>query len=352
MIAKEFIQMRRDRLTFAMMLGIPIIQITLFGFAINTNPKHLPAVVVAAHPSPFVREVLAEIEGTGYFAIRPGFASLAEAERLLRKGEVQFAFAFPPDLIRRAMHRRAELLVIADATDPVAAQAALGALSALPALRGSPPRVRLVVHRRYNPELRTQDNIVPGLLGVVLTMTMVLVTAVALARERERGTMEYLLITPIRPWEIIIGKLVPYIFVGYAQVLLLLSLAVGVFDVPIRGSVWLLLVAMLPFIAANLGLGVTFSTLAKNQMQAMQMSFFFFLPSILLSGFMFPFRGMPGWAQALGELLPLTHFLRIVRGILLKGWGAADLGPELAPIAAFFTFSLTLAVVRFRRTLD
>ncbi len=340
--------MRRDRLTFAMMIGVPVIQLTLFGFAINTDPKHLPSVVVAAHLGPAARGLLARAEATGYFRFL-GVVAPDAAERMLERGEAQFAFWFDPRFEEKLLrHERPWLGIVADATDPVTVGAPLAALARLAARAASAP-VDLRVIERYNPERRAQNNIVPALMGVILTMTMVLITAIALARERERGTMEYLLATPVRPWEVIVGKIVPYVFVGYVQVGLILLAALGIFHVPVRGSLVLVLVLLLPFIAANLGLGVLFSTLARNQMQAMQLSFFFFLPSILLSGFMFPFRGMPDWAQALGELLPLTHLLRIVRGILLKGAGFADVAGELGPILGFFAFSFLLALVRLRR---
>ncbi len=356
MMAKEFVQMRRDRMTFAMMLGIPIIQLTLFGYAINTDPKHLPTAVVVHESTPATRSILARIENTGYFRILPGAFAAAEADAMLRRGQVQFVIRFPPRFSESlARGERPALLVAADATDPVAsgnALAAVAALGATDATRAPPGGFEVRIHRRYNPEGISQYNIVPGLMGVILTMTMVLVTAVAITREHEKGTMEYLLVTPVRPIEVMIGKLVPYIFVGYMQVALILVAAIELFHVPIRGSIPLVLTLMLPFIAANLGLGITISTLAKNQMQAMQMSFFFFLPSILLSGFMFPFRGMPDWAQWLGEALPLTHFLRIVRGILLKQSSAADILPELWPILAFFLVAMSIAAIRYRRTLD
>lgn len=359
--AKEFIQMRRDRLTFAMMLMIPIIQLTLFGFAINTDPKRLPTAVVVHETDEATREVLAALENTGYFRILPKVVGFDQADELLLRGEVQFIIVFPDHFQRRIVRgERPAMLVIADATDPVASANALAALSAIPhvALRhafrqpGDSSPFTLRIHRRYNPEGITQYNIVPALMGVILTMTMVLVTAVAITREHERGTMEYLLVTPIRPLEVMVGKLFPYIFVGYMQIALILLAARFIFHVPMHGNLGLLLLLMLPFIAANLGMGITFSTLAKNQMQAMQMSFFFFLPSILLSGFMFPFRGMPAWAQHLGEILPLTHFLRIVRGILLKDADLRAVTPELWPILVFFVFAMGLALVRYRRTLD
>jgi len=352
-MAKEFVQMRRDRLTFAMMIGVPFIQLVLFGFAINTDPKHLPAAVVATRTGPFVRELLAEASISEYLRLDSAPISPEQAQRGLVQGRYAAVLWIPPDFEARLLrHETPRLLVEIDGSDPVSATAVLRTLRSLPVLQHAQEKVALSVHLRFNPERSTRNVIVPALAGVILTMTMVLVTAIALARERERGTMEQLLVMPYRPLEIIVGKLVPYVFVGYLQVGLILLAARFVFDVPLRGSLALLLLLMLPFIAANLGMGVTFSTLARNQMQAMQMSFFFFLPSILLSGFMFPFLGMPAWAQAIGELLPLTHFLRIVRGILLKGASFSDVAPELWPILGFFVFSLTLAVVRFRRTLD
>ncbi len=361
MIAKEFIQMRRDRLTFAMMLGIPIIQLTLFGYAINTDPKHLPTMIVDPTPGPESRRVCEAMTNTGYFRFVSPPVSPAEADKALTSGKAQFVVRFPErfgERLRRG--EQADILVIADATDPVTAGNALAALSGLaerlgaelPSGSASRKPLSFLVHRRYNPEGITQYNIVPGLMGVILTMTMVLVTAVAITREQERGTMEYLLVTPVRPLEVMIGKLVPYIFVGYVQVALILAAAIFLFHVPVRGSIPMVLALMLPFIAANLGLGITISTLAVNQMQAMQMSFFFFLPSILLSGFMFPFRGMPDWAQALGEALPLTHFLRIVRGILLKDAELSMLLLDLGAIVAFFAVAMGLAILRYRRTLD
>jgi len=365
-VVKEFIQMRRDRLTFGMMAGIPLLQLILFGFAINLNPKHLPTAVLAADSGPFVRTLVWALRNSDYFAVTRLAASEAELRGLLERGEVQFGVNIPADFERRLRRgERPAVLVEADATDPAATGYALSALAALvdtvferdlsglpESLRARPGPIEVRVHRLYNPDIITQYNVVPGLLGVVLTMTMVIITALAITRERERGTMENLLATPVRPAEVMLGKLTPYILVGYVQVGLILLAARFLFHVPMRGSVPLLLGVMFVFILANLAMGITFSTLARNQLQAVQMAFFFFLPNILLSGFMFPFRGMPGWAQALGEVLPLTHFLRIVRGILLKGNGPAQIAPEVWPIALFVVVMLTLAVKRYRQTLD
>lgn len=365
-MAKEFVQVRRDRLTFAMMVGIPIMQLILFGFAINSDPKGLPTAVLAADNSVFSRSFVRALENSGYFKVTRQVHSQAEVERLLAVGEVQFALTFPEDFSRRLQRgERPAVLVEADATDPAATSNAISALLTLGQtalnrdLQGSlqylpnqaaPFEVR--IHRSYNPEGVTQYNIVPGLMGVVLTMTMVMFTGLAVTRENERGTMENLLATPVQPLEVMAGKIAPYIIVGYVQVVLILIAARLLFDVPMVGSLALLSLVLIVFMAANLAVGYTFSTIARNQLQAMQMTFFFFLPSMLLSGFMFPFRGMPGWAQALGEILPLTHFLRIVRGILLKGNGITEVVPNLWPIAVFLLGATAIALLRYRKTLD
>ncbi|MGQ9366797.1 ABC transporter permease [Azospirillum sp. ST 5-10] len=365
-MVKEFIQMRRDRLTFAMMVGVPVMQLVLFGFAINSDPKALPTAVLAADDSPFARTLVAALENSGYFAIGHRAASPAEIDTLLREGTVQFAVTVPAGFARDLQRGdRPVLLVEADATDPAATSNALAALSViarqsltpdltgpLSHLRASADPIELRVHRRYNPEGITQYNVVPGLMGTILTMTMVIMTSLAVTRERERGTMENLLAMPVRPFEVMLGKIVPFIVVGYLQVVIIVLAARLLFDVPIVGSLALLSAVMVLFIAANLAVGFTFSTIAKNQLQAMQMSFFFFLPSMLLSGFMFPFRGMPGWAQTLGEVLPLTHFLRIVRGILLKGNGWSEIAGEVLALAAFMAAAMVVALKRYRQTLD
>jgi ABC-2 type transport system permease protein len=365
-MVKEFVQMRRDRLTFAMMVGIPILQLILFGFAINSDPKGLPTAVLAADNSVFARSFVRAMENSGYFKVVRHAASEAEATRALAVGEVQFALTIPENFGRKLVRgERPVLLLEADATDPAATSNALAALitlnqnalardlaGSLAHLNGVPPAFEVRVHRRYNPEGVTQYNIVPGLIGVVLTMTMIMMTSLAMTRERERGTMENLLATPVRPIEVMAGKIVPYIIVGYVQVIIILLVAKLLFSVPIVGSLVLLSLVLILFIAANLSVGFTFSTLARNQMQAMQMTFFFFLPSMLLSGFMFPFRGMPEWAQWLGEILPLTHFLRIVRGILLKGNDVSEILPNVWPIAAFLLVAAVIALGRYRETLD
>jgi len=363
---KEFIQMRRDRVTFAMMVGIPLLQLILFGFAINMNPKHLPTAVFSADNSVFSRTLIWALRNSDYFSVVRVAENEVEIQSLLRLGQVQFVLHIPEDFSRKLLRgERPSLLLEADATDPAATGYAMSALETLATrafdrdlkgplrrLRAAPGPVELRTHRLYNPDIITQYNVVPGLLGVVLTMTLVIITALAITRERERGTMENLLSTPARPGEVMIGKMIPYIVVGYLQVLLILLAAKFLFDVPMVGSVPLLLAVMLAFIGANLAMGITFSTLARNQLQAVQMAFFFFLPNILLSGFMFPFRGMPVWAQWIGDVLPLTHFLRIVRGILLKGNGLTQIWPELWPIVVFLVVMLSFGIKRYRQTLD
>ncbi|MHB1231344.1 MAG: ABC transporter permease [Burkholderiales bacterium] len=363
---KEFIQMRRDRLTFAMMVGIPLIQLGLFGFAINSDPKHLPTAVIDADQSEFSRTFLAALKNSGYFDLVRPVRSEHEADTLLNEGEVQFVVNIPAQFSRDLLRgERPAILVEADATDPSATGNAIAALNELArsaltrdlkgtaqGAAGGASAVDLIIHRRYNPEGITQYNIVPGLMGVILTMTMIMMTGLAMTRERERGTMEHLLAMPVHPLEVMLGKIVPYILVGYIQVTLILAVSTFVFHVPIQGSLLLLLACVLLFVAANLAVGIMFSTIARNQMQAMQMTFFFFLPSLLLSGFMFPFRGMPVWAQRLGEILPLTHFLRIVRGIMLKGNGAPEILPQLWPLVLFMVLVITFGLKRFKRTLD
>ena len=365
-VLKEFVQMRRERVTFGMMVGIPLMQLLLFGFAINSDPRHLPTALRLGDQGPFTREFVAALRQSEYFAITREAATEAEAARLLQRGEVQFVINIPEDFTRRLLRgERPAILLEADASDPAATGPAIAAArmladsvfdrdldGPLSRLRGRPGPVEFRIHAHYNPENITQYNVVPGLMGVVLTMTMVVITALAITRERERGTMENLLATPVRPFEVMVGKILPYIAVGYVQVTLILFAARWIFHVPLVGSLGLVYAVAFLFIAANLAVGITFSTLARNQLQAVQMAFFFFLPSILLSGFMFPFRGMPEWAQWIGSGLPLTHFLRIVRGILLKGSGPADIAPELWPLLLFLAVAMAIGVKRYRQTLD
>lgn len=365
-IRKEVLQLGRDKLTFAMMFGMPIMQLIMFGYAIDNDPKGLPTALLAADHGSMPRTVAAALANTGYFAIRHGVSSEAEADALLRRGEVQFVLSIPADFSRRVIRReRAQIAVEADATDPTTTGNALAAVE--PAVNQALTRelagplagraaqagpVEVVLHRRYNPEGSTRDNVVPGLLAVILTMTMVMMTALAVTREYERGTMENLLAMPIRPVEVMVGKIAPYIGIGSVQVAVVLGAAKLLFDVPMMGGLGLLSAATLLFITVNLAIGFTFSTVARNQLQAMQMSFFFLMPSILLSGFAFPFRGMPGWAQVVGEALPATHFLRVVRAVMLKGAGVMDVAAELTALGLLLLVVGGLALARYRVTLD
>jgi ABC-2 type transport system permease protein len=366
MVSKEFRQMRRDRVTFGMMIGIPLLQLILFGYAINSDPKFLPTAILDNDRSAFSRDVAAAMVNSQYFDFTRVISTEGQADELLRLGRVQFVLTIPQNFGRDliAGHRPVVLLE-ADATDPSATSNAVAAVrqavssafdrdltGPLLSMRSTLPVADLRLHGRFNPEAITQYNIVPGLMGVVLTMTLVIITSLAITRERERGTMENLLITPVRPVEVLVGKILPYIVVGYIQMGLILVAAKVLFHVPILGSLPLLFLVSFPFIAANLGMGITFSTLASNQLQAVQMSFFFFLPSIILSGFMFPFRGMPDWAQWVGSVLPLTHYLRVVRAIVLKGNGFWDIAPSLWPICAFLVVSVGIGILRYRQTLD
>jgi ABC-2 type transport system permease protein len=366
MIVKEFVQMRRDRMTFASMMLVPVLQLTLFGYAINTDPRHLPTVVLTRDDGPLTRAVLAALRNTDRFDFRWQVRDPEELDKLIRSGTAQFGVEIPASFERDVRRGdRPAILVIADATDPVATGTAVASLhgvidSALRReLRGPDESVTkttapfdITLQNRYNPEGITQVNIVPGLLGVVLTMTMMMYTALAVTREIERGTMENLLAMPIKPVEIMIGKIAPFVLVGFVQMVIILMAAHYLFDVPIFGNVWLLIVLSTLFAASNLAVGYTFSTVAQNQLQAVQMTFFFFLPNFLLSGYAFPFRGMPGWAQAIGEALPLTHFIRIVRGIMLKGNGLSDMQMDVIALFVFMLAAMGLALLRFRRTLD
>jgi ABC-2 type transport system permease protein len=365
-VVKEFIQMRRDRVTFGMMIGVPLIQLVLFGYAINADPKRLPTAVLMADYGPQGRTVLHAIRNSGYFEFTHELTSEQEGRDVLARGDVQFVVNIPQGFTRELLRgERPAILIEADATDPAATSNAIGSLRtvltkalehdlkgplAFLAEREDP--IELRVHAQYNPEAITQYNIVPGLMGVVITMTMVMITGLAITRERERGTMENLLSMQTRPFEVMVGKIIPYILVGYVQLGLILLAARVLFDVPMHGNLGLLLLVAFLFITANLAMGITFSTLAENQLQAVQLSFFFFLPSLLLSGFMFPFRGMPQWAQAVGEFLPLTHFLRVVRGILLKGNGLHEIALQLWQIALFAVVALAVGIKRYRQTLD
>ena len=365
-VAKEFIQLVRDRLTYAMIIGVPIGQLLLFGYAINSDPKHLPTAVLVQDQGEFSRSVIGALQRSQYFDIVAAARSQTEMDRLMRRGDIQFAITIPGDFTRRVVrHDDPQLLVEADASDPTATGAAVAALSQLPQyalmhdLKGplaTPPATgppfEVVVQRRYNPESITSYNIVPGLLATILTLTLVMMTALAVTRETERGTMEMLLSTPIRPLEVMIGKLTPYVVVGVIQAAIILVLARLLFGVPLEGGWAALAIGMLLFIVGSLALGFLISTVARNQLQAMQMSVFYFLPSILLSGFLFPFCGMPVWAQWLGTILPVTHMLRVVRGSVLKGVGLGDQLANLGALALFTVVVAGLAVKQYRTTLD
>jgi ABC-2 type transport system permease protein len=362
MLVKEFIQLKRDRVSFAMIIMIPLIQLLLFGYAINTTPRNLPTAVLMQESSDLSRSILAALENTKYFRVTRLPRSEAEVDQLLASGDVLFAIEFPANF-ERSVRRgdKPAMLVIADATDPVASGTALSALSevlqtSLSHDRDVPNRPEMPfeirTHARYNPAALTQLNIVPGLVGTILTMTMLIFTALSVTREIERGTMENLLSMPITPVEIMLGKIIPYVFVGVVQASMIISIGVLLFGVPILGNLAMLALLSTLFIATNLSIGYTFSTIAQNQLQAMQMSMMFFLPNILLSGFMFPFAGMPIWAQYIGEALPLTHFLRIVRSIMLKGSNLSDLRYDAIAMFVLMLVAMTIAVTRFRRTLD
>ena len=363
---KEIIQMRRDRLTFAMMLGVPLMQLVLFGYAINNDPKALPAALVATTQDRYTRAIVAALELTGYDQFDHVATSAAEAEALIERGTVAFVVTIPSDFGRRVDRGDEPVLLIeADATDPAVASGAISTLGTVAAQallhekgtdaeaeEAARSQLNVVVHRRYNPEGITQYNIVPGLLGVILQMTMVMMTSMALTRESERGTMENLLAMPATALEIMLGKVLPYLAVGAVQVAVVLAAAKALFAVPFVGDMSLLMLGVLLFVLVLVLLGYAISTVARTQMQAMQLTVFYFLPSILLSGFMFPFRGMPVWAQALGEILPLTHFLRMIRAVMLKGAGIDNVRAPLAALVLFVLAFTLLALTRFRRTLD
>lgn len=366
MSGKEFIQMRRDRLTFAMMIGIPLIQIILFGYAINSDPRNLPLAILSGDNSRYSRSIVAGMQASTYFKIDRFINSRAEAKRLLELGDVQFVLTIPQQFgldIERG--ERPVLLLEADATDPMATGNAVNAMreiinralardlkGSLDYLLPEESAVALRIHADYNPEAISQYNIVPGLMGVILTLTLVMITSLAITRETERGTMENLLTTPVRPLEVMMGKIIPYVMVGYIQIILIMAASIFLFHVPINGNPLIVFIYSAIFIAANLTVGVTISTVARNQLQAVQMSIFFFLPSLLLSGFMFPFRGMPDWAQILGSILPLTHYLRLVRGVLLKGTGWEESLYHLWPIVVFWLVVIIVGLKKYRQTLD
>jgi ABC-2 type transport system permease protein len=365
-LMKEFIQMRRDRVTFGMMIGLPIVQLMLFGFAINADPRHLPTLVELNDDGPLVRSVLAGMETSGYFDFRGVVYGPAQGEDALRRGTANFVVVIPADFERDVVRGlKPNILVAADAADPSAVGGASAALAGivngamaqtltgpLAGVAGSPAPFGVIVHREYNPEGKTSTNIVPGLLAIILSMTMVMITAVAIVKERERGTMEMLISTPVRPFEVMLGKILPYVVVGYIQTAVFLVAAFAVFGVPFEGTFTAFFIGFNLFILGNLALGFLISTVARNQMQAMQLSFFTILPSILLSGFMFPFAGMPGWAQGIGTAVPATHFIRLVRMVMLKGADSADVGGEFVALGVIVLVISLVAMLRYRQTLD
>lgn len=365
-VRKEFIQLRRDRVTFAMIIGVPILQMALFGYAINTDPKHLDTAIISADHSDITRSFISALKNSAYFKVVEELPSEAAGREALDQGKVLFVVNIPAGFTRQLLrHERPSLLIEADASDPTAAANAVAAISGitqsviqreltgpLVSFAGSPAPFEVDVHRLYNPDGITQDNVVPGLMGVVLTLTMVMMTGLAITRERERGTMENLLAMPSTPIEVMTGKLVPYIGIGLTQATIILIAARFVFHVPFFGSIGAVYLVALLFVAANLTVGIAFSSLAGNQLQAVQLTVFYFLPNILLSGFMFPFQGMPEWAQVLGDLLPLTYFNRLIRGIMLKGNGWANCWPSVWPLIVFTVVVMTVAVKTYRQTLD
>ncbi len=365
-LTKEFTQLVRDRLTYAMIIGIPVIQLLLFGYAINTDPRHLPTAVLVQDNGQFARSVIGSLQRSDYFSIDHVARSPAEMDELIERGDVQFAITIPGDFSRRVVRQdKAQILVEADASDPAATGSAVAALAALPreglrhdldgplafAKPGGDP-FEVIIQRRYNPESITSYNIVPGLVATILTMTLVMMTALAMTRETERGTMETLLSTPLRPLEVMVGKLAPFVLVGIIQAAIIIIMARILFGVPMAGGWAALVLGLFLFIVGSLALGFLVSAVARNQLQAMQMSFFYFLPSILLSGFLFPFRGMPEWAQWLGSLLPVTHMLRVVRGSMLKGVGIEEAAPSLGALTLFVLVVAGIAMKKYRTTLD
>jgi ABC-2 type transport system permease protein len=365
-LAKEFIQMRRDRITFGMMIGLPIVQLLLFGYTINSDARHMPTLIELNDNGPLVRAIISGMQVSEYFDIQGAVTGVDNGEQALRDSSAYFVVMFPKDFERDIVRGlKPTLLVAADASDPSAVGGAVGALNGivsramaetfsgpLAQLAPSPPPFEVAVHRLYNPEGRTSTNIVPGLLAIILSMTLVMMTAVAIVKETERGTMEMLIATPVRPFEVMLGKITPYVLVGYIQTLVFLLTGLTLFGVPFEGSWWAFFVGFNLFILVNLALGFLISAAARSQMQAMQLSFFTILPSVLLSGFLFPFAAMPGWAQVIGSAVPATHFLRVVRTVMLKGGGMGDIAGELWALLAILVVISVVAMLRYRQTLD
>jgi len=362
MLRKEFIQMRRDRLTLGMMVGIPAVQLALFGFAIRTEVRHLPTVVLDESRSAESRSLIAVMRNTGNFDIVGSVTSRAELTDLLASGKAHAAVVIPPEFQRDIKRgRTAQAQIIVDAADPMASSAAIAGASLAGAVRGAEiaagrsgraPPLEVRVRPWYNPAMRTEAYIVPGIIGVLLSLTLLLITSMAIVRERERGTLEQLIVTPLSKTSLMLGKILPFVLVGYVQMTVILVLGKILFDIPIRGSLLLLYIVTFGFIVANLGIGLLISTLVRTQAQAMQLGFFMMLPNILLSGFMFPRVAMPEPAQWLGALLPLTYYLEILRGILLKGIGLEYLWRDALVLVGFAAVLVTLSVRRFSKTVD
>lgn len=365
-LLKEFVQMRRDRMTFAMMVGIPIMQLIMFGFAINSDPRNLPTALIDRDQSTFSRSIISAAENSTFMDIDYRPKTEEEAEQLIREGKVNFIFIIPENFSRDLVRGdKPQILVISDATDPSASSGAMNSMQqivqsgllrdlsgSLPHLADQPPAVDVVLHKRYNPAAISQYNIIPGLLGIIIAMTMTMITAVAITREKERGTMENLLAMPIRPLEMMIGKISPYVIIGYVQTLVVLIASEFAFDIPMAGSYWVLFAGVTLYIIVNLMIGFLFSSIADTQMQALQMTFMLLMPQILLSGFLFPFLGMPRWAQIIGEGLPATHFMRLMRGIMLKGADGSDLFNSFWPLGVMIFVVGLLAMVKYKQTLD
>lgn len=365
-LSKEFIQLKRDTVTLRMIIMIPIIQLLLFGYALNTDPKHLPTAVISQDNSALSRAIVAGLKNTEYFSIDYELTSDKEGNAMLKSGDVLFVISIPAHFERDVVRgENPAILIEADASDPVASSSALAAANGmlqriysqelkgpLAKLKQSPPAFTIQAQRLYNPEGFTRYNIVPGLIATILTMTGIMMTALAMTRERERGTMENLLAMPVSPLEVMAGKITPYVMIGFFQSALIIFVANIMFGVPIIGNLFLLFGALTIFITCNMALGFTLSAAAQNQTQALQMSFMVMLPSILLSGFLFPFLGMPTWAQVIGNAIPATHFISISRGILLKGSNFMEIWPHLWPLMAFMVVITLIAMKRYRRTLD
>lgn len=366
LIKKEFIQLKRDKITLRMIIALPVAQLLLFGYAINTDPRHMPTAIVSRDNTFLTRSITTALENTDYFKITHKISSDAEGQQLLQRGQVLFVVTIPENFTRDVVRGRPpKMLLQADASDPTSISGAVGALNelaetvmtkefkgALSDLKPAAPAFAITVQKMYNPEGFTRFNIVPGLIGMVLIFTGVMMTALALTRERERGTMENLLAMPVYPLEIMIGKITPFVFIGLFQAMVILLIARLLFNIPIMGSIGLLMSCALLFVICNLALGFLISTAAKNQTQALQMSIFVLLPSLMLTGFMFPFQGMPLWAQNIGRCIPLTYFVRITRGIMLKGAGLAEIFPSLWPLLLIAAVITGLTLKAYKNTLD